>query len=163
MRTMLSKNEKVRAGIYITMCCTLSMLFLQFLVLAVAGIRHGTRWLSAMMQGRHSCNLVVFCKSSEKVEAWKQQQPKKRGSLMMSKIHPNISISHLLPENVIWKLIKEIGMPESEFKSGLASGKLYHLATWMINTEQKNTDQPHPWYRGHAYVSAHVKYMLHAI
>lgn len=48
---------------------------------------------------------------------------------MMSKMHPYSSISHLLPEDVIWKLAKEIGMPESEFNSGLASGKLYHLAT----------------------------------
>lgn len=48
---------------------------------------------------------------------------------MMSKMHPYSSISHLLPKDVIWKLAKEIGMPESEFNSGLASGKLYHLAT----------------------------------
>ena len=118
---------------YVLHIC-LSMLFLQFSVLAVAGTGHGTRWLCAMTQEGHSCILVIFCKSSEETEAWKQ---KNSGSLIMSKMHPYSSISHLLPEDVIWKLAKEIGIPESELNAGLASGKLYHVATWMLNTGQK--------------------------
>lgn len=117
---------------YVSLCAT----YLPFYAfLAVAGIGHGTIWLCAMTQEGHSCIVVMFFWSSEEAEAWKQT--KQRGSLMMSKMHPYSSISHLLPKDVIWKLAKEIGMPESEFNSGLASGKLCHLATWMINTEQK--------------------------
>lgn len=69
VRTLLLKVERVHAGIYITMFYTLSMLFLKFLVLAVAGTGHVTQWLRAIIQGRHSCNLVIFCKSSEEMEA----------------------------------------------------------------------------------------------